>query len=229
MRSFRARRIRREHGRKRGFSHGVRGLVEAPYARRLRGTLRTRRLQLRSAAGSAELCAMPQPPAQGGAEGPQAILQIPALHLREMPPHGRPAASDGATDCTASCPGARRCARAGSRVRAAAPGRGAGAPRAAHREGAAQPYSAAAAHALAGFGQLRLGAGQPGGLSLRAAATVRAPAAGHATAAAAATARLVDSLAFKLVKFKRKFLSLFEDACAHLRFVKIYLRSVTSQ
>lgn len=186
VRSFRARRIRREHGRKRGPSHGVRGLVEAPHARRLRGALRARRLQLRRAARAAELRALSEPPAQDRAEGPQAVLQVPQLYLREVYTDGWPAASDGTTDCYAACPGAGRGARAG---RDAGAGRGAGAAGAAGGEGAAQPRGAAAA--LAGLGQLRLGPRLARSVPVRAAAALHTAAASDAASAAATTAGLV--------------------------------------
>lgn len=185
VRSTSARDRTRDHGRQRP-SHGVRGdVVAAPRHRRLRGALGARRLQLGRAASAAQLRPLQEPPRQGGAERPQALLHLPALHVREVPADGGPAARDGDADGSTAGAGAGR----GARAAPVGPptGHRAGAAGAAHGEGAAQPHAAAAA--LRGLDQLRLSAGLSRRLPLRLVpAAVRSSAAGDAASVAASTA-----------------------------------------
>lgn len=70
-------------------------------------------------ADTAKLRAMPQPRRQSRAEGPQALLQIPLLRLRQMQFDGRTAAGNGPADGAAPRPGPGRGTRraAGLRLR----------------------------------------------------------------------------------------------------------------
>lgn len=117
--------------------------MEAPRDRRLRRPLRAGRLQLRGPARAAQLCALQESPPQGGAEGAQALLQVPLLHVREMPADGGPAAGDGAADGAEAGASAGRGARAPPRPSSA--GGGARTPGATGGEGPAQPFSPATA------------------------------------------------------------------------------------
>lgn len=103
-----------QNGRQRDYRHGLRGRVEASHSRRLWRQVGTRRLQLWSPAGAAELRPLPQPQAEDRAERPQALLQVPLLYLWEVPSHRRQAEGHGSADGVAASPSAGRSAGSGS-------------------------------------------------------------------------------------------------------------------
>lgn len=66
--------------------------------------------QLAEPADAAELRPLPQPRAEDRAEGPQAVLQVSRLPVREVLPDGRAAARDGPADGAAARPDPGRAA-----------------------------------------------------------------------------------------------------------------------
>lgn len=171
--------------------HGVCGCMEAPHARRLRGTFWTGSLQLGCSTRASELRSMPQPQAEDRAERPQTVLQVPQLSLWKVSTYCRQTASDGFADGFETCSGAGWSAPAFSSHRITAARYRVGSTWSATSKGASESRDTTSRTTFVGLAELRLCPWISRCFSVCSPAAVCTASASNAAAAATATTRLV--------------------------------------